>query len=65
MNFSGYSALSSRVSEPLKLYEDPNTKLKENWPKENYEFYKKGTVYTNKLNARSLVIANIQFMESN
>ena len=65
MNFSGYSALSSRISEPLKLYEDPNTKLNENWTKANYEFYKKGNVYIIKLNTKSLVIANLQQTESN
>ena len=40
----GQSSLTSRVSPPLKLYGDPNTKLKPNWPKSNFEYYHKGRV---------------------
>ena len=44
MAMPGQSSLTSRVSPPLKLYEDPNTKMKLNWPKSNFEYYHKGRV---------------------
>ena len=42
MEFLGYSHLTGRISEPLKLYNDPNTKLRTKWPKLNYQYYTKG-----------------------
>ena len=44
MKFSGYSQLTGRISDPLKFYDDPSTKLRAEWPNMNYHYYKKGTL---------------------
>ena len=43
MEFPGFSHLTGRVSEPLQLYDDPNTKMLSHWPNLNYNYYIKGT----------------------
>ena len=43
MEFPGFSHLTGRVSEPLQLYDDPNTKILSHWPNLNYNYYIKGT----------------------